>query len=128
MVVELQMYCDLAGPTTCTLLLWTTLGLAVQRQRWCYIDNTQSANCDCGEPQTMAHLLCCRLLDVPCFPKDLSSLSQSGQGVCPDVLSKWFYLLFPWFSHPVGSLNMTTDLPSPQRPGRLLSRSHATAF
>ena len=34
--------------------------------RWGNIENTQSINCDCGEPQTMAHLLCCRLLDKPC--------------------------------------------------------------
>ena len=44
------------SPTICAL------GLAVQRQRWGghwwgYIDHTQSVNCDCGEPQTMAHLL-----------------------------------------------------------------------
>ena len=26
-------------------------------RRWGYIDKTQSVNCDCGEPQTMAHLL-----------------------------------------------------------------------
>ena len=37
--------------------------------RWGCIDNTQSVNCDSGEPQTMAHLLCCRLLDEHCYPE-----------------------------------------------------------
>ena len=27
------------------------------------IDNTHAVNCDCGEPHSMAHLLCHRLLD-----------------------------------------------------------------
>ena len=49
-------------------------------RRWGYIDNTQSVNCDCGEPQTMAHLLCCRLLDEPL---KTSPLSQSGQRCAP---------------------------------------------
>ena len=32
-------------------------------RRWGYLDDAQSVDCDCGEPQTMAHLLSCRLLD-----------------------------------------------------------------
>ena len=28
-------------------------------------------DCHCGESQTMAHILCCRLLDEPCSPEDL---------------------------------------------------------
>ena len=47
--------------------LHTGIGRAkTTMRRWGYIDNTQSDNYDCGEPQTMAHLLCCRLLDEPC--------------------------------------------------------------
>ena len=32
-------------------------------RRWGYLDDAQSVDCDCGEPQTMTHLLSCRLLD-----------------------------------------------------------------
>ena len=46
-----------------------------------YIDNTQSVNCDCGEPQTMAHLICCRLLDEPCSPEDLTIVTERAK-VC----------------------------------------------
>ena len=31
-------------------------------RRWGYLDDAQSVDCDCGEPQTMAHLLSCHLL------------------------------------------------------------------
>ena len=41
-----------------------------------YIDNTQSVNCDCGEPQTKTHLLCCRLLDDTCSPEDLTIVTE----------------------------------------------------
>ena len=44
-----------------------------------YIDNTQSVNCDCGEPQTMAHLICCRLLDEPCSPEDLTIITERAK-------------------------------------------------
>ena len=47
--------------------------------RWRYIDNTQSYNCDCGEPQTMAHLLCCRLLDEPCSSEDLITVIERAK-------------------------------------------------
>ena len=63
--------------------LRTRIGRAnTTMRRWGYIDNTQSVNCDCGELQTMTHLLCCRILDEPCSPKT-SSLSQRGQGCVP---------------------------------------------
>ena len=45
-------------------------------RRWGYIDNTQYVNCGCGEPQTMAHLLYCRLLDEPCFLEDLTIVTE----------------------------------------------------
>ena len=35
-------------------------------RRWGYLDDAQSVDCDCGEPQTMAHLLSCRLVDEAC--------------------------------------------------------------
>ena len=35
-------------------------------RRWGYLVDAQSVDCDCGEPQTMAHLLSCRLLDEAC--------------------------------------------------------------
>ena len=55
----------------------TIIGIAKTTMRiWGYIDNTQLVNCDCGEPQTMAHLLCCRLLDEPCSPEDLTIVTE----------------------------------------------------
>ena len=41
-------------------------------RRWGYLDDSQSVDCDCGEPQTMAHLFSCRLLDEACTADDLS--------------------------------------------------------
>ena len=35
-------------------------------RKWGALDDAQSVDCDCGEPQTMAHLLSCRLLDEAC--------------------------------------------------------------
>ena len=40
-------------------------GAKTMMMRWGNIENTQSINCDCGEPQTMAYLFW--LLDKPCF-------------------------------------------------------------
>ena len=57
-------------------------------RRWSYIDNTQSVNCDCGEPQTMPHLLCCWLLDEPSIASRKTSphnRQREGKGVCPEV-------------------------------------------
>ena len=34
--------------------------------RWGYLDDAQSVYCDCVEPQTMALLVSCRLLDEAC--------------------------------------------------------------
>ena len=41
-----------------------------------YINNTRSVTCDCGEPQTMARILCCRLLDEPCSSDDLPIVTE----------------------------------------------------
>ena len=58
-------------------------------RRWGYLDDAQSVDCDCGEPQTMAHLLSCRLLDEACTADDLPQLQRghrhapaSGRTLC----------------------------------------------
>ena len=51
-------------------------------RRWGYLDDTQSLDCDCGEPQTTARLLSCRLLDEACSADDL---------LCLVVASGWPY-------------------------------------
>ena len=45
-------------------------------RRWGYLDDDQSVDCDCGEPQTMAHLLSCRLLDEACTADDLATVTE----------------------------------------------------
>ena len=45
-------------------------------RRWGYLDDAQSVDCDCGEPQTMAHLLSCRLLDEACTDDDLATVTE----------------------------------------------------
>ena len=53
--------------------LRTGLGRAkTVMMRWGYLNVAQSVDCDCGEPQTMAHLLSCRLLDEACTADDLA--------------------------------------------------------
>ena len=47
--------------------------------RWGCIYNTHSVNCDCGEPQTLAHLLCCRLRDEPCPSEDLTIVTERAK-------------------------------------------------
>ena len=46
---------------------------------WCYLDDVQSVNCDCGEPQPMAHLLSCRLLDEACTAGDLTTVTERAK-------------------------------------------------
>ena len=46
-------------------------------RRWGYLDDAQSVDCDCGEPQTMAHLLSYRLLDEACTADDLATVTQA---------------------------------------------------
>ena len=71
--------------------LRTGIGRAkITMRRWGYIDNTQSVNCDCGEPQTMAHLLCCRLLDEPCSPEDLTIVTERATACA----SMWQHLVW----------------------------------
>ena len=48
-------------------------------RRWGYLDDAQSVDCDCGEPQTMAHLLSCRLLDEACTADDLVTVTQRAK-------------------------------------------------
>ena len=45
-------------------------------RRWGYLDDAQWVDCDCGEPQTMAHLLSCRLLDEDCTADDLATVTE----------------------------------------------------
>ena len=45
-------------------------------RRWGYLDDAQSVDCDCGEPQTMAHLLSCRLLGEACTTDDLATVRE----------------------------------------------------
>ena len=45
-------------------------------RKWGYFDDAQSVDCDCGEPQTMAHLLSCRLLDEACAADDLATVTE----------------------------------------------------
>ena len=42
-------------------------------RRWGYLDDAQSVDCDCGEPQTMAHLL------EACTADDRD---RAGKGIC----------------------------------------------
>ena len=37
---------------------------------------SMSVDCNCGEPQTMAHLLSCRLLDEACPADDLATVTE----------------------------------------------------
>ena len=46
-------------------------------QRWGYEDG--EATCDCGEEQTMEHLLICPLLPEPCTLEDLEALNDQGK-------------------------------------------------
>ena len=49
-------------------------------RRWGYLDDAQSVDCDSGEPQTMAHLLSCRLLDEACTADDLATVTERAKG------------------------------------------------
>ena len=48
-------------------------------RRWGYLDDAQSVDCDCGEPQTMAHLLSCRLLDEACTADDIATVTERAK-------------------------------------------------
>ena len=48
-------------------------------RKWGYLDDAQSVDCDCGEPQTMAHLLSCRLLDEACTADDLATVIERAK-------------------------------------------------
>ena len=48
-------------------------------RRWGYLDDAQSVDCDCGEPQTMAHFLSCRLLDEACTADDLATMTEMAK-------------------------------------------------
>ena len=44
-------------------------------RRWGFLGDAQSVDCDSGEPQTMTHLLSCRLLDEACTADDLATVT-----------------------------------------------------
>ena len=72
--------------------LRTGIGLAkTTMRRWGYIDNTQSVNCDYGEPPTTAHLLCYRLLDEHCSPEDLTIATERAT-VCARVWQHYAFM------------------------------------
>ena len=48
-------------------------------RKWGYLDDAQSVDCNCGEPQTMAHLLSCRLLDEACTADDLATVTERAK-------------------------------------------------
>ncbi len=48
-------------------------------RRWGYLDDAQSVDCDCGERQTIAHLLSCRLLYETCTADDLATVSDRAK-------------------------------------------------
>ena len=48
-------------------------------RRWGYLDDAQSVDCDFGEPQTMAHLLSCRLLDEARTADDLATVTERSK-------------------------------------------------
>ena len=48
-------------------------------RRWGYLDDAQSVDCDCGEPQTMAHLLSCPLLDEACTADGLATVTERAK-------------------------------------------------
>ena len=45
-------------------------------RRWGYLDDAQSVDCDRGEPQTMAHLLSCCLLDEACTADEMVTVTE----------------------------------------------------
>ena len=57
---------------------WVSRAQTVMR-RWGYLDDAQSVDFDCGEPQTMAHLLSCRLLDEACTADDLATVTERAK-------------------------------------------------
>ena len=58
-------------------------------RRWGYLDDAQSVDCDCGEPQTMAHLLSCRLLDEACTADDLATVTERAATRAKACTRKW---------------------------------------
>ena len=48
-------------------------------RRWGCLDDAQSVDCDCVEPQTMAHTLSCRLLDEACTADDLVTVTERAK-------------------------------------------------
>ena len=54
-----------------------------------YIDNTQSLKFDCGEAQTMADIICCRLHDELCTPDELINIIERARA----CVRKWDHIM-----------------------------------
>ena len=60
--------------------LRTGVGRAkTEMKRWGYLDDAQSLDCDCGEPQMMAHLLSCGVLYEVCTADDLATVAERAK-------------------------------------------------
>ena len=70
-------------------------------RRWGYLDDAQSVDYDCGEPQTMAHLLSCRLLDEACTADDLATVTEraSGRTLCEGHERRISALMYFMYDH-----------------------------
>ena len=79
--------------------VWPTMALLAFAEpsahwHWPRKDNDEEVGLrwrhDCGEPQTMAHLLCCRLLDEPCSHKDLITATERAKACA----RKWQHIVW----------------------------------
>ena len=75
-----------------TVARWTVCAqaLALRIQWWLkrgHIDNTQSVNCDCCEPQKVVHLLAATWWAL--LPRRPHHRHRAGKGMCPEVATCW---------------------------------------
>ena len=54
-------------------------------RRWGYLNDAHSVDCDCGERQTIAHLLSRRLLYETCTADDLATVTDRAKACRPQV-------------------------------------------
>ena len=78
--------CDKLGPLLGECCLQRTIAYVETGRRVKWLEDsrrtsalTQAVDCDCGEPQTMAHLLSCRLLDESCTADDLATVTERAK-------------------------------------------------
>ncbi|KAI8514405.1 hypothetical protein Bbelb_087290 [Branchiostoma belcheri] len=63
---------------TVSILLTAGADVDARNELWGLVPDGQTA-CDCGQEQTMRHLLVCPLLPEPCSKEDLEALTPSGR-------------------------------------------------